>query len=202
LLDAAQTLRTSRVRHGHCGGVRLAPRSTMLTDPPILRARDFMQRDFISVAPHTPILTVHSLFVDKHIHGAPVIDAQDEVVGVVSAIDLLRIMRRELEPGRTPSTSTYFWDGEAGLIDHTELPEGDALWRLLVRDAMTKDVVSVDPECPINEVAQIMIERRIHRVLVMTGRQMVGVLTTFDLLFAMAKPTPPPPPLRRTMARS
>ena len=148
-----------------------------------------MQRDFIAVAPHTPILSVHRLFVDKQIHGAPVLDASGEVVGLISTLDLLRAIRRELEPGRTPATRTYFWDDEAGLLDHTEVPEGDALWRLIVRDAMTKDVVSVDPECPINHAARTMIDQRIHRVLVMTGRQVVGVLTTFDLLFAMANPS-------------
>ncbi|MEP6860356.1 MAG: CBS domain-containing protein [Deltaproteobacteria bacterium] len=170
----------------------------MATDLPILRARDFMQRDFIAVAPHTPILTVHRMFVDKRIHGAPVIDDHDEVVGVVSTLDLLRTIRRELEPGRAPSTSTYFWDDTSETVDHTDVPESAALWRLIVRDAMSKDVVSVDPDLPLDEVARTMIDRRIHRVLVMSGRRVVGVLTTFDLLFAMANPALPPATVRHS----
>jgi CBS domain-containing protein len=160
----------------------------MTTEPPILRARDFMHRDFVAVTPHTPILSVHRIFVDKKIHGAPVIDDRDEVVGVVSTLDLLRIMRRELEPGRLPSRSTYFWDDSTASVDHVDIPESDALWRLQVRDAMTKEIVAVDPEMPIRDVARTMIDQRIHRVLVMSGARLVGVLTTFDLLFAMASP--------------
>jgi CBS domain-containing protein len=147
-----------------------------------------MQRDFIAVTPHTPILTVHHTFVEKKIHGAPVIDERDEVVGVVSTLDLLRVLRRELEPGRLPSRSTYFWDDGTASIDHVEIPETDALWRLIVRDAMTKAIVAVDPETPIRDVARTMIDQRIHRVLVMSDTRLVGVLTTFDLLFVIASP--------------
>jgi len=163
----------------------------MMIDPQTLHARDFMKRDFISVSPHTPILTVHKLFIDKKIYGAPVIDDRDQVVGVISAIDLLRAIRRELEPGaRTSTRSTYFWDEATDSIDHVDIPESDALWGLVVRDAMTKDVVTVAPDAPVAEVARTMIERRIHRVLVMTGWRLEGVITTFDLLFALANAVP------------
>jgi CBS domain-containing protein len=161
----------------------------MATEAAIVRARDLMQSDYVAVAPHTPLLSVHRLFVDLRIHGAPVVDSHDEVVGVVSALDLLRTIRAELEPGRTPSTSTYFWDEATDSIDHTDIPEGDALWRLIVRDAMTKTVISVDPDLPVEDVARVMVERRIHRVLVMSGKRLLGVISTFDLLGAVAHRT-------------
>ena len=153
----------------------------MSDESKLFRARDVMQREFVSVAPHTPILSVHRLFVELRIHGAPVIDSHGEVVGVVSTLDLLRAIRAELEPGRTPSTSTYFWDDE--------VPEGDALWRLIVRDAMSKSVISVAPDASIGEVARVMFDHHIHRVLVMEYGRLLGVVTTFDLLSAVAEPS-------------
>jgi len=171
-------------------GASLALSRVMIIDPQALRARDFMQRDFISVRPHTPILTAHRLFVDKKIHGAPVVDDRDEVIGVISTIDLLRVIRRELEPGRMPTYATYFWDDATESLDHVDIPESDALWRLRVQDAMTKDVAAVAPDAPLTEVARLMIDRRIHRVLVMTGGKLEGVVTTFDLMFALASAIP------------
>src|SRR3569833_3442436 len=76
----------------------------METDEPILRARDLMVRDIISVTPDTTILDVHRLFVEEEIHGAPVIDENERVLGVITPLDLLRATRDEL----APTTSSYF----------------------------------------------------------------------------------------------
>lgn len=176
----------------------LALSDGMMIDPQELRARDFMQREFIRVTPHTPILTAHRVFVDKKIHGAPVIDDHDQVVGVVSALDLLRVIRRELEPGRTPTRSTYFWDESTNSLDHIDIPESDALWGMIVRDAMTKDIVAVDPDASVTDVARTMLDRRIHRVLVMTGWKLEGVITTFDLLFPLAHALPNAAPMKHS----
>jgi len=160
----------------------------MTAESKLLRARDVMQRAFVSVAPHTPILSVHRMFVELRIHGAPVLDSHGEVVGVVSTLDLLRAIRTELEPGRLPSASTYFWDEATQSIGHTEVPEGDALWRLIVRDAMSKSVISVAPDTSIGVVARVMFDQHVHRVLVMQHGKLLGIVSTFDLLSAVAEP--------------
>jgi CBS domain-containing protein len=56
---------------------------------------------------------------------------------------------------------------------------------------MSREVVSVGPDMPIEEVAQIMLAQRIHRVLVIGDGALVGVLTTFDALRAVGR-TPRP----------
>jgi len=122
-----------------------------------LRACDLMERDIITVSPETPILDIHRLFVEEEIHGAPVVGEDGIVYGVVSALDLLRVVHDELEP-------------VAG--------------ELTAADAMTKTIVMVPPDAGIDEVARTMREQRIHRVLVGADRVLEGVLTTFDLLRA------------------
>jgi predicted transcriptional regulator len=124
-----------------------------------------MQREVIAVAPETEVLDVHRLFVEEEIHGAPVCDDDGIVRGVVSTLDLLRIVREELEP--------------------TVVRE---LEGVTASDAMTAELVTVRPDASIAEVARKMLDQRIHRVLVIEHRMLLGVITTFDLLRALVGP--------------
>ena len=142
----------------------------------LLYARDVMVRDLITISPETPILDIHRLFVEEEIHGAPVVGDDGIVYGVVSTMDLLRIVRDELDSAR---------------------PE-DRVESLTAEMAMTIDLVTVRPETPIEDVARMMVEHRVHRVLV-TGedRQLEGVITSFDLMRVIAK-VAQPSEVRRT----
>ena len=170
-----------------------------MPDQRALRARDLMQRDVLAVEPNMPLLSVYRMFVEQHIHGAPVIDDSGRVVGVISTIDLLRIIRKELEPGRRTATSKSYW-GEASpdRLDQVTLSEDDQLWRLVARDGMSTEIVAVDPELPIADVAQTMLDCHVHRVLVMSEHRVEGVLTTFDLLRALVRPAVDAPNVRHS----
>jgi CBS domain-containing protein len=128
-------------------------------------ARDFMQTDVLIVSPETPLVDIHRMFVEEEIHGAPVVDDDGKVCGVITSLDLLRPGADEIDAGR-----------------------------LTAADIMTREIVAVSPEMPIAEVAETMREQHIHRVLVIEDRELLGVLTTFDLLRALV-------PDRRGLAR-
>jgi CBS domain-containing protein len=88
------------------------------------------------------------------------------------------------------STQTeYYWDmgaptsprdrgrsarAEGGAVEN-------ALANLTVSDLMIEDIISVAPESPVSLVAGLMVRRHIHRVLVVDGDKLKGVLTTMDL---------------------
>jgi len=127
---------------------------------PDLLARDVMQSDILTITPDTRVLDIHRMFVEEEIHGAPVVDDDGIVCGVVSSLDLLRVVRDELEPA-------------AG---------DDAL---TARDAMSRELVSVPSTATVAEIANVMRSQRIHRVLVIDDQELVGVITTFDLLQAL-----------------
>jgi CBS domain-containing protein len=74
----------------------------------------------------------------------------------------------------------------------------DHLATVVARDAMSKEVVTVDPETPIDDDARTMLSHRIHRVLVSGGSGIEGLLTTFDLLRAIARPEPESHAIRHT----
>jgi CBS domain-containing protein len=71
------------------------------------------------------------------------------------------------------------------LRDSSELDDrGDK--ELTALDAMTRELVSVTPDTPVAEIAQKMRLQHVHRVLVIDNEELVGVVTSFDLLRALA----------------
>ena len=168
----------------------------------LARARDVMERDVITVTPETRLLDVHRLFVEEEIHGAPVVGADELVHGVVSTLDLLRVVRDELEPGAGATVATYFreelpYSGP----DWIRMPEDfqDRMQELTAADAMTRELVTVGPDASLDEVARVMLEHRVHRVLVIDAGGLAGVISTFDLIRALV--TTPGPGLGAGLTR-
>src|SRR5215510_13966178 len=107
-----------------------------------LYASDVMVKDVITVTESMPLKDVARMFVEKKITGAPVVDANGELVGVISETDVIR-----------KTTSIGAWSpNTAGQI-------------------MTRNAVTVAPDEPLQRVCELMYNRRIHRVVVAEGRQ-------------------------------
>ena len=146
-------------------------------------ARDVMQTYLISVNPETPLLEVHRLFVDEEINGAPVVYETGRLLGVISSVDLLRAVEEEHDAASAGSNylqdflevSGPDWQGGSDNFQ-------DRLGERTVSDAMTRGGITVTPETPIPEVAASLRKHRIHRVFVVDGDQLCGVISTFDLV--------------------
>ena len=146
-------------------------------------ARDLMEKRVLSVDPEASLLEVHRLFAEEEISGAPVVDDVGRLVGVVTASDLIRAVEEESVSARVDSH--YFRD----LLPYSA-PDWDAgpedfqdrLARLRVSDAMTPEVVTIPASTPAPEIARVLRERRIHRVLVTADGELLGIVTAFDLL--------------------
>jgi CBS domain-containing protein len=151
-------------------------------------ARDVMQTYLISVNPETPLLEVHRLFVDEEINGAPVVDETGRLLGVISSVDLLRAVEEEHDAAS--SESSYFRDFlELSGPDWQEGPDNfqARLGERTVSDAMTRGGITVAPDTLISDVAASLRKHRIHRVFVVDGEQLCGVISTFDLVALLEK---------------
>lgn len=151
--------------------------------PETLLAKDLMERAPITVAPEAPLLSVHHLFVEEEIHGAPVVDDEGNVLGVVSTLDLLRAVQDVYEAGAT--TSTYFReDLPYSGPDWLEAPEDfqDRLNELTAGDIMVRELITVSENDSAAEIARRMRRQRVHRVLVVDEGLLRGLVSTFDLL--------------------
>jgi CBS domain-containing protein len=154
-------------------------------------AHDVMQTHLVTVEPELPLIDVHRLFVEEEITGAPVVDETGRLVGVISGTDLLRAVGEEHDSARSEPNYFREWLEFSG-PDWAGAPSDfqDRLATLTVADAMTPGGITVTPETPAGEVAALMRRHRVHRVLVVEGDLLVGILTTFDLIGLLEKSAP------------
>jgi CBS domain-containing protein len=122
-----------------------------------LYASDVMVKDVITVTESMPLKDVARMFVEKKITGAPVVNAEGELVGVISETDIIR-----------KTTSIGAWSPST------------------VGQIMTRPAVTVSPNETLQRVCEMMYNRRIHRVVVAEGTGIKGILTTMDILRAIA----------------
>jgi CBS domain-containing protein len=74
-------------------------------------------------------------------------------------------------------------------IDHPEGPEWDSLDAHTVSEVMSRTVIGVAPDATPRQAAELMEEKRVHRVLVLDDDALVGILTTWDIVRAVAAGT-------------
>lgn len=158
--------------------------------------RDVMQTDVLTVEPELTVGELMKTLMERGISGAPVVDHDGSVLGVVSTTDVLRLALRDEEKrnGDHPDSE----DDENGFY---MTPEGTAHYpsvffpglprtRLAsrpIREIMTPVTFSVKPQTSLAEIARFLLRGKIHRALVFENRQLVGLVTTLDLVRAIAE---------------
>jgi len=143
----------------------------------------------VTVGPELPLHDLEARLVHERVSGVPVVE-RGRVVGVVSRADVLRHL--ELERTQLGALSAFYlepWDADArSAEDDARVPRAVAerMERLRVRDVMVGDVIAVAPDAPLREAARLMVEHRVHRVLVLDGGRLAGLLSAFDLVRLVA----------------
>jgi len=150
-----------------------------------LTARDVMVRDVVTIPYSAPLSEVERVLVDHRISGMPVTDATGHVVGVVSVKDLIERYAEEPE-SRPRRGSGYFHLSSAELDDDFDSFELPAEAEDTAESVMNAQVFMVDSETPLRAVAAVMAEHGIHRVLVQEPRGVVGIISTLEVLRAVA----------------
>lgn len=156
-----------------------------------LHARDIMQRHVVTVDPEASLLDIHRLFVEEEIHGAPVVDDEGRILGVISTLDLLRAVDEERDTA--VAESSYFRDflPYSG-PDWGASPEDfqERLAQRTVSEVMTEGAITVDGDASIPEVARTLRTRNVHRVLVVDRELLVGIISAMDLVALLEKEPP------------
>jgi CBS domain-containing protein len=143
-----------------------------------MRAQDVMTTHVITVTPDTTVPDAAKLFVENRISGAPVVDADGHVVGVISEGDLLRRVEIGTDGARRTSWLDFFTDSNALAYVKSHA--------LRVDDVMTRDVISVDADTPLQEIAALLESHGIKRVPVLRERKLEGIVSRANLLQAIA----------------
>ena len=120
-----------------------------------------MSRPVISVSPDDPINEVLAMFRNEHIRRAPVMK-EGKLAGIVSERDLLNA---------SPSSAITLSVWELNYL----------ISKVKIKDVMTKKVITVDADTPIEEAARIMADKKIGGLPVVSLGKVVGMITETDL---------------------
>ena len=162
-----------------------------------IKARDLMVSDVQVLAADALIEEAIETLEEYHISGAPVVDSSGRLLGVLTASDIAR--REHVSEGRLQSASSEyflmnpldeergegFWDNEEYFSQADYSPE--ILGQARVRDWMNPNIVAVGPDADVKEVCRIMVHETIHRVLVVEGGVVKGIISSFDLVRFLAE---------------
>ncbi len=154
-----------------------------------MRATDVMTHTVITVGPETLVQDLAKLLSDRGISGAPVVDANGKLVGIVSEGDLLH--RSEIGTQRQQPRRTSWWLSH--FASDTARDYIKAHGRT-VGDIMTRDVASVTEETGLAEIATLLETRRIKRVPVVRDGRLVGIISRSNLVRALGTAANPPAP--------
>ena len=149
--------------------------------PDDLKATDIMTAPAITVGPDTSVAQVAALLANHCISGVPV-EEGGRLVGLVSEADLLH--RHEIGT----DGSVRGQSGWRRLLGHDSSPAEYAKSHgLRARDVMTRDVVSIGADTPIDEIVALLEERKVKRVPVMRGAEVIGIVSRADVVRAVAR---------------
>jgi acetoin utilization protein AcuB len=122
----------------------------------------------VVVHPETSFQDALQLLRERKIRRLPVVDKRGDLVGIVVEKDLLYA-----SPSPVTSLNVY----EAHYL----------LSKLAIQDVMTKRVITICDDCPLEEAARIMIDHKIGSLPIVQGKKVVGIITETDVFKVMVE---------------
>jgi len=136
-----------------------------------MRARDLMCRPLVTIPEEMPLSEVFDLFVSQNVGGAPVVDVDNRIVGVITAQDVFF------------GCAGTAWAGDDAGRDHPFRREIQA------RDVMTSPAVCATEDTEVTELAHLMSSMHLQRIPIVRGGRVSGVVSAIDLCRAISQGT-------------
>lgn len=146
-----------------------------------MKATDIMTSPAISVGPETPVPQVAALLSKHRISAVPVVEA-GRLVGLVSEADLLH--RHEIgtdASARPPRGWRRLFHYDASAAEYAKSHA------MRARDVMTRDVISIGADAPVQEIVALLEQRNVKRVPVVREANVIGIVSRADVVRALAK---------------
>jgi len=149
-----------------------------------ITAKDIMTTDVVTFKKDVGVKEAAKIFAERHIGGAPVVDEDDRLIGLISESDLISQDVKLKFP-----TFVHLLDSYIFLQSQRHFEE--KLRRAAaakVGELMSEDVYAVTPETSVEEIATRMVEKQIGRIPVIdTDRRIVGIITKGDIVRTLAR---------------
>lgn len=143
-----------------------------------MNAADIMTTSVITVGPDTVVRDIAELLLSKRISAVPVIDEQQAVLGIVSEGDLMRRLEAN-------SAERHSWWIENFFSENHDAEHYIKAHGRTAAEVMTRDVVTIGVEMPLQEIAATLERNHIKRVPVTENNRLVGIVSRANLLHGL-----------------
>ena len=149
----------------------------------MITAKEIMTDAVITVTKNTSIKKLSDLFIKHKVNGFPVVDEDDQLIGIVTEKNLIEQNKNLHIP-----TVIALFDAviylESGKKFEEEVKRYNATQ---VKDIYTSNVVTVLPDVSINEIASLMAEKSVHSIPVAEGKKILGIIGKLDIIKGLAQ---------------
>lgn len=126
--------------------------------------KNVMTKNLVTVFPETSFAEIKNIFQKNTFNHIPVINRNEEVVGIISKMDWLKSLKFVAEQSSGLTWTKKYYE------------------KLLAKELMTENPVTIHQDDPISLVADILIENKYHALLVVENEKLIGILTSQDLI--------------------
>ncbi len=147
------------------------------------RVCDLMTRNVVSVGPDDSVSELARLMAANGISGVPVVDADSHVLGVITELDMVvRNTRFKLPAFFTLLNATIYLESPAHIRERLHHILGTT-----AREIMSAPAVTIRGDATIEELSEIMVDRRVNPVPVVENGRLVGIISRADIVRSMAQ---------------
>ena len=125
-----------------------------------IMVKDYMSASLVTFSPNMDVMNAIDILVKNRISGAPVIDDHGNLIGLLSEKDCMKV-----------ATQAGYYEELGGRVE----------------DYMTKQVITVESESSILEVAKMFLEKGPRRYPVVEDNRLVGQISRRDVLRALTE---------------
>jgi CBS domain-containing protein len=144
----------------------------------MIKAKDIMTREVVTVPPDTEITSAASLLLEKGFNALPVVDQSGKLVGILCQSDLIAQQQQLPLPSYFTLLDSIIPLGSQKRMER----EVQKIAAATVGQAMTPEPVIVGPDTGIEQVAALMVEKGFHTLPVLQDGKLVGVVGKKDIL--------------------
>jgi CBS domain-containing protein len=144
----------------------------------MLKAKDIMTKEIITVHPETEIVQAAKLLLEHHINGLPVVDKEGRLTGIICQEDLISQQRKIPLPSFFILLDSFIPLKSQKNIDK----EVQKMAAITVTEAMTFDPITVGIETSLEDIATLMVKNKIHTLPVLDQGKLVGIIGKEDIL--------------------
>lgn len=139
-----------------------------------LKVEAVMNTFLITVKPNDTLQVVDEIFSEQKIHHLPVVDDQDQLLGMISSkeVELMKHWGTKMGLNKAKKTNEFLFS------------------TMLAKDVMAKNMVTITKDRTLEFCADIFKENLFHSLPVVEDGKLIGIITSYDLLTVAYRRTP------------